>query len=64
MTTIKKIGLTFTAQLASAVITEISGPQGSLTQQPYDLLWQLNRQKMFPFLMFQAVDVIWWDLFL
>ena len=38
MTTIIKIGLTFVVQLAYPVITEISGWQRSLTQQPYQLL--------------------------
>ena len=33
-----KIRLAFAAQLAYFVISEISGWQGSLTQQPYELL--------------------------
>ena len=28
------------------------------------MLWQLHHQYIFTFLMFQAVDVIWWDFFL
>ena len=50
------------------VIIEISSLQGNLSQQPYDsikpyeLLWQLNRQYVFIFLILQAVEVIWWDL--
>ena len=41
---IRKIGFTFAAQLAYPVIIEISGRQESLTQQPYELLWQLYHQ--------------------
>ena len=39
-----KLHFVFAAQLAYSVILEISGWQGSLTQQPYELLWQLHRQ--------------------
>ena len=60
MTTIRKIGFTFVVQSAYPGINEISGRKESLTQQPYELLWQLHRQLMFTFLMFQVVDVIWW----
>ena len=44
MTNIIKIGFTFATQLAYPVIIEISGWQGSLTQQPYELLRQLHYQ--------------------
>ena len=39
-----KIGFTFATQLAYPVIIEMSGWQGSLTQQPYQLLRQLHYQ--------------------
>ena len=42
MTTIIKIGFTFDTQLAYPLIIATSGQQGSLTQQPYELLWQLH----------------------
>ena len=38
MATIVKIGFSFAMQLAYPVIIEISSQQGSLTQQPYELL--------------------------
>ena len=38
MMTIIKIGFTFATQLAYPVTIEISGQQGSLTQQAYELL--------------------------
>ena len=38
MTTIIKIGFTLAAQLGYPVIIEISGWQGSLIQQPYELM--------------------------
>ena len=38
MTTVIKISFTFAVQLANPVIKEIIGGQGSLTQQPYELL--------------------------
>ena len=44
MTNIINIGFTFATQLAYPVIIEISGWQGSLTQQPYELLRQLHYQ--------------------
>ena len=42
MTSIIKIGFTFAPQLAYPVIIGISGRQGSLTQKPYELMWQLH----------------------
>ena len=64
MTNFIKIGIIFALQLAYPVIIESSGHQRSLTQHPYELLWQFHHQYMVTFLMFQAADVIWWDLFL
>ena len=64
MTTITTIGFTSAMQLAYAVIIQSSDRQGTLTHQPYKPLWQFHCQLMFIFLMFLAVDVIWWDFFL
>ena len=63
MMNVIKIGFTFAQQLTYPVIIEISVWQGSLTQQPYELLWQRHWQQILVFL-FHAVDVIWWDFFL
>ena len=61
MTTIVKIGFSFAVKLVNLAIIEISGWQRSLTQQLYELLWQLHHQYMLTILMFRTADVIWWD---